>query len=109
MSFERGDIIAVDLSPTLGHEQSGYRPALVVSRDLYNIKTGFIVVCPITNTPRPFPMRIALDERTNTVGYILCEQIRTIDTKARTPKHIEKLPEDLLQQVIDIVVSIFEG
>ena len=109
MSFERGDIIAVDFSPTLGHEQSGYRPALVVSRDLYNIKTGFIVVCPITNTPRPFPMRIALDERTNTVGYILCEQIRTIDTKARTPKHIEKLPEDLLQQVIDIVVSIFEG
>jgi mRNA interferase MazF len=107
--YEQGDIISLDFSPTQGHEQSGYRPVLVVSRSLYNANTGFIAVCPITSKNKPFPMWIALDERTKTKGFVICEQIRTIDVKARTPKFIEKFPEDLLQKVIEIVSSVFEG
>jgi mRNA interferase MazF len=106
--FDQGDIIALDFAPALGHEQSGYRPALVISRKLYNIKTGYIIVCPITSKLKPFPMRIALDERTKTEGFILCEQIRTLDTKARNPKFLEKIPDDLLRQALDIVQSIFD-
>ena len=109
MTFEQGDIIALDFSPTQGHEQSGYRPALVVSRNLYNAKTGFVVVCPITNTLKPFPTRIALDERTQTTGFVICEQIRTIDVAARSPRFFEKLPDDLLRQALDIVSSVFQG
>jgi mRNA interferase MazF len=109
LTFEQGDIITLDFSPTQGHEQSGYRPALVVSRNFYNAKTGYIVVCPITSTLKSFPMWIALDERTKTTGYVICEQIRTFDVKARNPKLIEKIPEDFLRQVINIVTSIFEG
>ena len=108
MTFKQGDIVALDFSPTHGHEQAGYRPALVVSRDLYNAKTGYVVVCPITNTLKSFPTRIALDERTKTTGFILCEQVRTIDVEARAPKFLEKIPEDLFQQAIEIVSSIFE-
>lgn len=109
MIFEQGDIIALDFSPTQGHEQSGYRPSLVVSRNVYNAKTGFVVVCPITNTLKPFPTRISLDERTQTTGFVICEQIRTMDVKARTPKLIEKIPDDLLRQALDIVSSVFDG
>jgi len=109
LTFEQGDIIALDFSPTQGHEQSGYRPALVVSRNLYNAKTGFVVVCPITNTLKPFPTRIALDERTQTTGFVICEQIRTIDVAARSPRFFEKLPDDLLRQALDIVSSVFQG
>ena len=109
MTFEQGDIIALEFSPTQGHEQSGYRPSLVVSRNVYNTKTGFVVVCTITNTLRLFPTRISLDERTQTTGLIICEQMRTVDVKARTPKFIEKIPDDLLRQVLDIVSSVFVG
>ena len=107
MTFKQGDIITLDFSPTQGHEQSGYRPSLVVSRNIYNAKTGFVVVCPITNTLKPFPTRISLDERTQTTGFVICEQIRTVDVKVRTPKFIEKIPNDFLRQVLDIVSSIF--
>jgi mRNA interferase MazF len=107
--FEQGDIIALDFSPTEGHEQTGYRPALVVSRNLYNAKTGFVVVCPITNTKRGYPSRIALDGRTKTTGFVICEQLRTMDVGARKLTFIEKIPEDLLRQSIEIVSSIFEN
>jgi mRNA interferase MazF len=106
--LRQGDIIALDFSPTQGHEQSGYRPALVISRDFYNEKTGFVVVCPITNTLRTFPSRVFLDGQTKTTGSVICEQIRTIDVKARNPRFIEKMPEDLLRQAMEIVTSIFE-
>jgi mRNA interferase MazF len=106
--FKQGDIIALDFSPTQGHEQSGYRPALVISRNLYNEKTGFVVICPITNTLRTFPLRVPLDGQTKTTGFVLCEQIRTIDVKARNPRFIEKMPEDLFRQAMEIVTSIFE-
>ena len=108
MTFEQGDIIALDFSPTQGHEQTGYRPSLVVSRNVYNAKTGFVVVCPITNKLKPFPTRVALDERTQTTGFVICEQVRSVDVKARTPKLIEKIPDDLLRQALDIVSSVFE-
>jgi mRNA interferase MazF len=109
LTFEQGDIIALDFSPTQGHEQSGYRPSLVVSRNVYNAKTGFVVVCPVTNTLKPFPTRVSLDERTQTTGFVICEQIRTVDVKARAPKFIEKIPDNLLRQALDIVSSVFEG
>ena len=108
MIFSQGDIISIDFSPTQGHEQSGLRPALIVSNDTYNIKTGYLVVCPITNTMKPFPTRIALDSRTKTMGLILCEQIRTIDVEARDPKFIEKTPEDIFQKAIRVVAAIFD-
>ena len=109
MTFKQGDIVALDFSPTQGHEQTGYRPSLVISRDFYNEKTGYIIVCPITTTLKPFPLRISLDSRTKTTGDIICEQMRTIDVAARNPKFLEKIPEDLLRQVMEIISSIFEN
>ena len=37
---KQGDIIAITLDPQSGHEQKGRRPALVVSKDLFNRSTG---------------------------------------------------------------------
>jgi mRNA interferase MazF len=108
MSFTRGDIVALDFAPTLGHEQSGYRPALVLSGALFNTKTGCVVVCPITSKLKPFPTRVALDSRTKTQGCVLCEQIRTIDVNARNPRFLEKMPGDIVRQVLDIVQAIFD-
>ncbi len=101
----QGDIIKVDFSPQIGHEQAGYRPAVVVSNDFFNEKTNLAIACPITNTKRPFPLHVYLDGRTETTGVILCEQIKALDLRLRTFRVVERLPDDLLNEVIAIVFS----
>jgi len=105
---KQGDIIRFNFNPQAGHEQAGYRPALVLSNDFFNQKTNLTIVCPITNTDNRFPLHIPLDERTQTTGVILCEHIRAVDLKQRQYKMVEVIPKDILQNVIDIVFSEIE-
>ena len=104
--MKQGDIILLDFDPTMGREQAGYRPAVVISQTAYNQKRNMVIVCPITQSTRPLRLRVLLDERTQIKGDILCEQVRTIDLLARKCKVIESLPGDLLQQVLDAVSVI---
>lgn len=105
---KQGDIIKVDLNPKTGHEQAGYRPAVVISNNLFNQKAKLAIVCPITNTNNHFPLHIPLDSRTSTTGVILCEHVKALDLNARPYKVIEQLPIDLLKTVIDVVFSEIE-
>lgn len=105
---KQGDIIKVNFNPQAGHEQAGYRPALVVSNNFFNQKTNLTIVCPITNTNNRFPLHVPLDGRTQTTGVILCEHVKALDLKARSYRIIEQLPADLLAEVIDVIISEFE-
>ena len=104
----QGDIIKVNLDPRKGHEQAGYRPAVVISNDFFNEKTRLAIVCPITNTNNGFPLHIPLDGRTKTTGVILCEHVRTLDLNAREYSAAEKLPDDILAKVINVVSAEIE-
>lgn len=105
---KQGDIIKVSFNPQKGHEQAGYRPAVVVSNDFFNQKTNLAVICPITNTNNKFPLHVPLDSRTDTTGVILCEHIRTVDLNARQHSVVERLPADILMNVINIITSEIE-
>lgn len=105
---KQGDIIKLSFDPQRGHEQAGYRPAVVLSNDFFNEKTRLCILCPITNTDNSFPLHIPLDDRTKTTGVILCEHVKTFDLNARPHIVIEKLPQDILSKVIDIVFSEIE-
>jgi mRNA interferase MazF len=109
MVVNQGDIIRLDLNPRLGHEQAGYRPAVVVSNDFFNSKTQLAIVCPITNTDNHFPLHVALDSRTQTTGFVLCEHIRAVDIASRNCRVIEPLPADLLEQVLSVVFAEIEA
>ncbi len=106
---EQGTIIKIDFNPQSGHEQAGYRPAVVISNNIFNEKTRLSIVCPITNTNNHFPLHISLDNRTETTGVILCEHIRTLDLNSRDYKIVERLPDDLLNKVINIVYAEIEN
>ena len=55
----RGEVWLVDVNPVRGHEQSGRRPALVVSDDLFNRgPAGLVIVMPITSTVRTIPSHV---------------------------------------------------
>ena len=105
---KQGKIILVDFNPQLGHEQKGRRPALVVSNELFNKYSEMAIVCPITNTDKNHPLHIRLDKRTKTKGVILCDQIKTMDIKERKYKNLEDIPDDLMENVLDIVFSLME-
>lgn len=98
----------LNFNPQTGHEQAGYRPVLVVSNNFFNNKTNMAIVCPVTNTNNEFPLHIRLDDRTQTTGVILCEHVKSLDINQRHYKIIEKLPDDVLQKVIDVIYSQIE-
>ena len=104
----QGDIIKVSFNPQRGHEQSGYRPAVVVSNNFFNQKTNLTIICPITNTNNSFPLHIPLDDRTKTSGVILCEHVKALDLNARPHTVVEQLPDDILRNVINVLFSEIE-
>jgi len=104
----QGDIIKINFNPQSGHEQAGYRPAVVVSNNFFNNVTKLAIVCPITNSSRDFPLHIALDERTRTTGSIMCQHIRTLDVESRGYSFVERLPEDILKKVTNVVFAEIE-
>ena len=105
---KQGDIIKIDFDPQIGREQAGYRPALVISNNFFRDKTNLTIVCPITNTKRQFPLHVALDERTATTGVVMCEQLKAVDLAERRYSVVETIPDDLLDEVIDIIFSEIE-
>ena len=102
----QGDIISVNFAPTKGREQSGERPALVISNTKYNKQSGFVLACPITSAKRAMNIRVPFDERTKTQGDILCEQVRIIDLRERSYRIIESAPQDILQKVYKVVNAL---
>ena len=105
---KQGTIIKINFNPQVGHEQAGYRPAVVISNNIFNNKTKLAIVCPITNTDNKFPLHIPLDKRTKTKGVILCEHVKSLDLKNRKYEVIEKLPQDILENIINIVYAEIE-
>jgi mRNA interferase MazF len=104
--MKQGDIILLDFDPIKGREQSGYRPAVVISQTLYNQKRDMVFVCPITGSKKPLRFRIPLDKRTKTQGDVICEQVRVIDLLARKCKTVEQIPKDILIKILDAVSVI---
>jgi len=103
MVIKQGSIIKTSFNPTIGSEQSGYRPAVVISNETFTSHTNLLIVIPITNNDNGFPLHVPLDDRCSIKGFILCEHLKSIDSTARKIKVIEKLPTDILKKVIALV------
>jgi mRNA interferase MazF len=99
----RGDLIALTFDPQSGHEQKGRRPALVISNDLFNQRTGLAIVCPITNTRRDIPLHVALPAVSPVTGFVMVEQVKAIDFMARRARFIERVAMPVLNEVLSIL------
>ena len=100
---KKGDFVAVTFDPQSGHEQKGRRPALVVSNPLFNKHTGLAIVCPLTSTDRGFPFHVAVTKDPNVTGFVMVEQVKSIDFRARDAKYIGKAPDRVLEEVLSIL------
>jgi mRNA interferase MazF len=99
----KGDLIALTFDPQAGHEQKGRRPALVISNDLFNQRTGLAIVCPITKTQRNFPFHVALPEQSSVTGFVMVEQVKAIDHRARRARFLDKIPVQVLNEVLSLL------
>lgn len=102
---DQGDIVALSFDPQSGHEQKGRRPALIVSNKVFNQYLGLAFACPITNTKRDFPFHIEVASE-NITGFIMTEQLKSIDYNARNIEFIEKANQKTINKVLGIVDSI---
>ena len=100
---QKGDFISVTFDPQSGHEQKGRRPALVVSNTLFNERTGLAIVCPLTGKERSFPFHVAVTDNQDVSGFVMVEQVKSIDFRARRLKYIGKAPECVLEEVLAIL------
>lgn len=80
---EAGDVIWTDFDPRTGREQSGRRPALVLSAAAFFEASAFVIVCPITSTIRSYGSSVILPHGLPLRGEILTSHIRSIDGTAR--------------------------
>ncbi|ABD88792.1 type II toxin-antitoxin system PemK/MazF family toxin [Rhodopseudomonas palustris] len=94
-----GDIAWVDLDDTRGSEQSGRRPALVLTPLSFHQRSRRAVICPITSKVRDWPTNIVLPHGLRTKGMIMVDQVRSIDREERLFETIEKVPPAIVREV----------
>lgn len=108
--MERGDIYLVSLDPTSDHEQQGTRPVLIVSPSAYNGLTKTPVVLPITrggNFPRTAGFAVSLTGAgTKTTGIVRCDQPRAMDLGSRKARKLERLPQQIVEDVLARLATI---
>lgn len=99
----RGDIVWADLDPTVGHEQSGRRPVLVLSDDVFNDRSGTVIAVAVTSqAPKvSFPLSYELsDPKLPKRSWVKIGQIRTLSV-LRIGKRIGRASVNEIDNVID--------
>lgn len=94
----RGDIYRADLDPSVGHEQSGLRPVLVVSHNVFNDRSGTVIAMALTSQPQRsgFPLTYELENQSlQKKSWVKISQIRTLSTLRLKNKLGEVQPEAL--------------
>lgn len=100
---EKGDFITLSFDPQTGHEQKGRRPALIISNHLFNQATGLAIACPITNTDRKIPFHLPVPITSSLTGFVMVEQVKSIDYRARNARFVAKAPPEFVEDVIALV------
>jgi mRNA interferase MazF len=94
-----GHLIKIDFDPHAGHEQGGWRPAIVLSPASYNRPTGLAIVAPITNQQKDYPFEVALPKGMKATGVILSDAVKNMDWRARNARYLDAAPADVLAAV----------
>lgn len=100
---KKGDFVTLSFDPQSGREQRGRRPALVISNELFNLRVGLAIVCPLTNTDRGFPFHIPVPKSPKLTGFVMVEQVKSVDFAARQVKFVMRAPAAFVTDVLDLL------
>lgn len=96
---DRGDIVWIQMNPQAGREQSGHRPAFIVSPKSYNGKVGLALICPLTTQEKGYPFEVVMHGQ-RIHGTILADQVKSLDWRARGARFEEKAPVSVIADVL---------
>jgi mRNA interferase MazF len=92
-----------DLNPTRGHEQSGLRPVVIISQDVFNERSGTVIAMAITSQPQQAGFPLVLEVQNMDLpkqSWVKISQIRTVSVE-RLGKKITHLSPEILDQIIE--------
>jgi len=107
----RGNIHWADLNPVIGREQGGLRPVLILSHNVFNERSGTVIVVAITSQPQKagYPLTMELvDAKLPKKSWVKISQIRILSTK-RIGKRISKASDEELTLIIEGLNEIIGG
>ena len=99
----RGEVRWADLDPTRGREQSGKRPVLILSADVFNERSGTVIAVALTSQPQRagFPLTLALGaDRLPKPTWVKISQIRTLSVN-RIGKRLGLLTQEEVEKVLE--------
>ena len=105
---DRGDVVWLEFNPQAGSEQAGRRPALVISPTSYNRKVGLALVCPITSRVKGYPFEVELPRGLEAEGAILCDQVKSLDWRARRATHLGSVPDSVMREVSARILALVD-
>lgn len=103
---KRGDVVWISLSPQAGHEQTGRRPALVLSPASYNGKAGLAICCPITSKRKGYPFEVEIPAGLKAEGVVLSDQVKSLDWRVRKAEYLCDLPQNTVGEVLGKILTL---
>lgn len=97
---DRGHVVWLTLDPTLGHEQAGRRPVVVLSPALYNKKSGLVLVAPVTSKAKSYPFEVPVPPGLPVTGVILADHVRSLDWSLRQAVLLCSLPTATVDETL---------
>jgi mRNA interferase MazF len=94
----RGDVVWANLDPVIGHEQAGRRPVVVLSADVFNERSGTVIVMALTSQPQraAFPLTLELKSvKLTKRAWVKISQVRTLSRQRLGRKLGRVRPEEL--------------
>ncbi|WP_208423024.1 type II toxin-antitoxin system PemK/MazF family toxin [Latilactobacillus fragifolii] len=99
---QNGSIVDIDFNLSGGLEIQKRKPAVIISNEMLMKTSQFVWLVPISldlNNDEDYPLHVSLDKRSKTSGTICTEQIKSFDYINSKWQFIERLPQDLLEEV----------
>jgi mRNA interferase MazF len=100
------DIIRINFDPQTGREQSGLRPALVLSPRRYNSIVRLCVVCPITSQVKGYPFEVPIPDGYPVAGVVLADQLKSLSWQARGSVFVCPAPQGVMREVKGKIKSL---
>ncbi|OJX10984.1 MAG: mRNA-degrading endonuclease [Caedibacter sp. 37-49] len=104
---QRGDIVWLEFDPQKEKEIQKTRPALVLSPLKYNEKIGLALFASITSQVKGYPFESALDTA-EIQGAVLCDQIRSLDWRARKATYITRVDEKQVANILQKLMVLLD-
>lgn len=101
-----GDVVWLQFTPQAGREQSGHRPALVLSPASYN-RFGLMLCCPMTTRIKGYPFEVAIADNRESVA--LADQVKSLDWRARHARRRGYVSAEELAEVRSKAVALMQG